>query len=134
MKRLAILFLALVLCASASLSQDLLNKGKVALGARDTTTAVQAFKEAVKANQKPSDANSLPNSIAGCGKARRFMSSAIMTESGSGLRKSGRSWDSMKRLTRAANGRKPFEHDLSHRGLRHIWVHSAAVSFAKRPK
>lgn len=56
MKRTAIWFFALLLGATSAFGQDLFNKGKVALATHDTAAAIQAFKDAVKANQKVADA------------------------------------------------------------------------------
>jgi tetratricopeptide (TPR) repeat protein len=57
-----VLFLGCVL--QYGYGQDFLTKGKVALGAKDTSAAITAFEAAVKAGQKPGEANYYLGSIA----------------------------------------------------------------------
>ncbi|HEX9006200.1 MAG TPA: tetratricopeptide repeat protein [Bacteroidota bacterium] len=64
MKRTALWFVALLVCAPSLFAQDFLGKGKVALSSHDTATAVQAFKDAVKAGQKTAEANYYLGAIA----------------------------------------------------------------------
>ena len=56
MKR-AILALIVVCVVSYGYSQDFLSKAKVALGVKDTATAVTNFEQALKAGQKPAEVN-----------------------------------------------------------------------------
>jgi tetratricopeptide (TPR) repeat protein len=65
MKRTVFWSLALLLFAPSVFAQDNLGKGKIALSTRDTATAIQAFKDAVKAGQKPAEANYYLGAIAG---------------------------------------------------------------------
>ncbi len=64
MKRTILWFLALLVCAPLLFAQDYMSKGKVALSSHDTATAMQAFKDAVKAGQKAADANYYLGAIA----------------------------------------------------------------------
>jgi tetratricopeptide (TPR) repeat protein len=52
-----ILFITLLLTTQSVFGQDIYNKAKGALAARDTTAAIAGFQEAVKAGQKAGDAN-----------------------------------------------------------------------------
>ena len=56
MKRILTITLVAAVAAGAA-AQDYLGRAKVALASGDTTTAVAAFKEALKAGQKPAETN-----------------------------------------------------------------------------
>jgi tetratricopeptide (TPR) repeat protein len=64
MKRAIILLLVSFVALPALAQMDPMDKGKAALAAGDTATAVVAFKEAVKAGRKPQEANLLLGQIA----------------------------------------------------------------------
>ena len=57
MKRSILIFLAISSLYSLAMAQDFIGKAKVSLSVHDTVNAVQAFKDAVKANQKPGEAD-----------------------------------------------------------------------------
>lgn len=63
MKRELLLLLAACV-VEVGIGQEFLVKGKVALGAKDTAAAVAAFDQALKANQKPAEANYYLGAIA----------------------------------------------------------------------
>jgi tetratricopeptide (TPR) repeat protein len=57
MKRSVFILLVLSMMSAAAFAQDFIGKGKVSLSTRDTAGAIQAFKDALRANQKAGDAN-----------------------------------------------------------------------------